>query len=86
MFLVDYHTESVHTMASGNRDHDESFSGPSGLRVSITRSMFYDCGSVGGESDDSVQDPTYHVEMSDISSYIGGDNDGNDGDDDGERM
>ena len=37
-------------------------------------------------SDDSVQDPTYHVEMSDISSYIGGDNDANDGDDDGERM
>ena len=49
VFLVDYHTESVHTMASGNRDHDESFSGPSGLRVSITRSMFYDCGCVGGE-------------------------------------
>ena len=76
VFLVYYHSESLHTMASGNRDHDESFSGQSGLQGSITRSMFYDCGSVGGESDDLVEDNTYHAEMSDISGVIGGDNDG----------
>ena len=48
-FLVEYHSESVHTMASCNGDHDESFSGPSGSRESIKRSMFYDCGLELGE-------------------------------------